>query len=115
MGVVREANIRSLLAMNNAFLGNESEALEYASRAAELQPENSDWWSAGGIYSNLYTTYMVLGDNDRALEILTFLAENGRGPSSGWAQMHPSYDGLRQDARFAAAVEQRRGIERPVM
>ena len=115
MGVVREANLRSLLALYNAFLGNRRVALAAASRAVDLQPENADAWSARGILRNVYTVYMALGQTDRALGLLTELTDGRRGPSTGWAEMHPSYDGLREDARFEAAVEARRNIERPVM
>ncbi len=115
MGVVQEANLRSLLALHNAFLGNRRVALAEASRAVELQPENADAWVAGGILGNVYTVYIGLGQTDRALDVLTELMDDWRGPSAGWAEMHPSYDGLREDARFEAAVQARRSIEKPVM
>jgi hypothetical protein len=49
--------------------------------------------------------YAWLGDNDAAIERLTFLAKTPGGPDYGQLKFDPAWDGLRGDTRFAKIVD----------
>ncbi|PYL23298.1 MAG: hypothetical protein DMF37_10170, partial [Verrucomicrobia bacterium] len=74
-------------------------------RAVELRPINDDALDGAVVITNLAMTYAWLGNNDSAIERLTFLAKAPGGPDYGQLKFDPAWDGLRSDVRFTKIVE----------
>ena len=53
-----------------AYLGEKDAALAEAQRATELLPESKDAFGGPEITAGVAEVYTILGDNDRAIEIL---------------------------------------------
>src|SRR5438876_1421812 len=65
-----DAKLRIQLAKVLAFLGKKDSALAEAQRASELQPESKDALDGPEITEGVAQICAILGDNDRAIEIL---------------------------------------------
>jgi TolB-like protein/Flp pilus assembly protein TadD len=65
-----DARLRIQLAKVLAFLGEKDPALAEAQRAGELQPESKDALDGPEITEGVAQVYAILGDNDRAIEVL---------------------------------------------
>jgi tetratricopeptide (TPR) repeat protein len=95
----------ALLGLIDAGLARKKEALTEGRRAVELRPISDDALDGVRIITKLAMIYAWLGDNDAAIERLTFLAKTPGGPDYGQLKFDPAWDGLRGDARFAKIVE----------
>src|SRR5436189_1654792 len=95
----------SMAGLIDAGLGRDKEALAKGRRAVELRPIGDDALDGAVVITNLAMTYAWLGDNDSAIERLTFLAKAPGGPDYGQLKFDPAWDGLRSDVRFTKIVE----------
>src|SRR5437867_9097864 len=95
----------SMAGLIDAGLGHDKEALAKGRRAVELRPINDDALDGAVVITNLAMTYAWLGNNDSAIERLTFLAKAPGGPDYGQLKFDPAWDGLRSDVRFTKIVE----------
>ena len=58
-----------------AYLGEKDAALAEAQRASELLPESKDAFGGPDITEGVAQVYAIVGENDRAIEILDGLVE----------------------------------------
>jgi len=100
-----DADLLAFLGLLDAGLARGSEALAEGRRAVELQPISEDALKGVYIITKLAMIYAWLGDNDAAIERLTFLAKTPGGPDYGQLKLDPAWDGLRDDTRFVKIVE----------
>jgi len=87
-----------------AQLGEKDSALREAQRAGELVPESRDAFSGPEIASGVAEVYAILGDNDRAIEILDGLLSRPSGVTAQGLKVDPIWDPLRSDPRFQALI-----------
>jgi serine/threonine-protein kinase len=90
------------LAKAQAYLGEKDAALAEAQRATELQPENRDAFEGPAITEGVAQVYAILGDNDRAIEILDGLLSRPSAVTVQSLRVNPIWDPLRNDSRFQA-------------
>jgi TolB-like protein/Flp pilus assembly protein TadD len=100
-----DGELLALLGLIDAGLSRKKEALAEGRRAVELRPISDDALDGARIITKLAMIYAWLGDNDAAIERLTFLAKTPGGPDYGQLKFDPAWDGLRGDARFAKIVD----------
>jgi TolB-like protein/Tfp pilus assembly protein PilF len=100
-----DAGLLAFLGLLDAGLARANEALAEGRRAVELRPISEDALEGVYIITKLAMIYAWLGDNDAAIERLTFLAKTPGGPDYGQLKLDPAWDGLRGDGRFAKIVE----------
>jgi len=91
-----DAKLRIRLAKVLAFLGEKAPALAEALRASELQPESKE---------GVAQVYTILGDNNRAIEILDGLLNRPSSVTVQGLRVNPIWDPLRNDPRFLALID----------
>jgi serine/threonine-protein kinase len=67
-----------------------------------LQPENRDAFEGPAITEGVAQVYAILGDNDRAIEILDGLLSRPSAVTVQSLRVNPIWDPLRNDSRFQA-------------
>jgi TolB-like protein/Flp pilus assembly protein TadD len=100
-----DATLRVQLAKVLAFLGEKDPALAEAQRARELQPESKDALDGPEITEGVAQVYAILGDNDRAIEILDGLLNRPSYVTVQGLRVNPIWDPLRSDPRFQALID----------
>jgi TolB-like protein len=94
----------SVLGLIDAALGRKSEAIAAGKRAVELLPLTKDAIKGAQMIEFLAVIYAWTGENDLAFEQLRAAARVPGYLSYGRLQLHPFWDGLRADPRFAPLV-----------
>jgi TolB-like protein/Flp pilus assembly protein TadD len=100
-----DAKLRIQLAKVLAFLGEKDSALAEAQRASELQPESRDALDGPEIAEGVAQVYTILGDKDRAIEILDGLLKRPSYVTVQGLRVNPIWDSLRNDPRFQALID----------
>jgi eukaryotic-like serine/threonine-protein kinase len=100
-----DSSLLSRLARIDAYLGHKEDALREAEKAVELKPISRDAVSGPDAATALAEVCMVLGDHDRAIQLLSEVARIPYGPSYG-ELLSPWWDDLRGDPRFAQVLEE---------
>src|SRR5438046_2230229 len=93
------------LAKTLAFLGERDAALAEAQRASELRPESKDAFGGPEIMEGVAEVHAVLGNNDRAIEILEGLLTRPSGVTAQLLKVNPIWDPLRGDPHFQALID----------
>jgi TolB-like protein/Tfp pilus assembly protein PilF len=88
-----------------AYLGEKEAALAEAQRATELLPESKDAFGGPEITVGVAEIYTILGDNNRAIQILDGLLSRPSALTVEGLKMNPIWDRLRGDARFQALLQ----------
>ena len=88
-----------------AFLGEKNAALAEAQRAAELRPESKDAFSGPEITEGVAEVHAIIGDNDRAIEILDGLLNRPSAVTAQDLKVNPIWDPLRSDPRFQGLID----------
>ncbi len=88
-----------------ACLGDKDGALAEAQRATELRPESKDAFGGPEITEGVAQVHAILGDNDRAIEILEELLGRPSAVTAQSLKVNPVWDPLRNDARFQALMQ----------
>jgi serine/threonine-protein kinase len=110
------AFIVAALAVADATLEEKNSAIDEAQRAVALLPSSKDRVSGPGFEENLALVEMMIGENSRAISILTQLLQT---PYSGWLyspcpitpallRLDPIWDPLRGDPAFQKLCEQQK-------
>jgi serine/threonine-protein kinase len=94
------AKLHMQLAKALAFLGEKDAALTEAQRASELQPESRDAFEGPEITEGVAQVQAIVGENDRAIEILDGLLSRPSAVTVQTLQVNPIWDPLRNDPRF---------------
>jgi serine/threonine-protein kinase len=98
------ADMRIQLARVLAFLGEKDRALAEAQRASELLPESKDAFSGPDITEGLAQVHAIVGENDRAIEILDGLLSRPSAVTVEILKINPIWDSLRNDPNFQALL-----------
>jgi TolB-like protein/Tfp pilus assembly protein PilF len=109
------AFVAAALAVAYAILDEKDSALKEAERAITLVPSSKDRLSGPGFEENLALVEMIIGENSRAISILTRLLQT---PYSGWLytpapitptllRLDPIWDPLRADPAFQKLCEEK--------
>jgi TolB-like protein/Tfp pilus assembly protein PilF len=88
-----------------AHLGDKNAALAQARRATELRPESKDALGGAEIAAGVAEVHAILGDNDRAIEILDGLLSRPSAVTVQGLKLNPIWDPLRSDPRFQALID----------
>jgi TolB-like protein/Tfp pilus assembly protein PilF len=88
-----------------AHLGDKDAALAQARRATELRPESKDALGGAEIAAGVAEVHAILGDNDRAIEILNGLLSRPSAVTVQGLKLNPIWDPLRSDPRFQALID----------
>lgn len=100
-----EAEARVQLAKLHAWLGEKDAALVEAQRAMQLRPESKDAFEGPQITAQVAEVYVILGDNDRAIELLDGLMSRPSELTVYGLKLSPAWDPLRKDPRFQALID----------
>ena len=90
----------SLYGLALAYLGRGPEAIAAGERGMGLAPIARDAWSGPYNQHQLVRIHLLLGNRDRALELLPPLLTVPYALSPGWLRIDPTFDPLRDDPRF---------------
>src|SRR6184192_4123825 len=88
-----------------AHLNEKDSALAEAQHATELLPESKDAFGGPEITSGVAEVYAILGDKERAIEILDGLLNRPSSITLQVLNLNPIWDPLRNDPRFQALIE----------
>ena len=99
------AEMHIQLAKVLARLGEKDAALAEARRATELLPESKDALGGPEITEGVAEVHAVLGNNDRAIEILEGLLSQPSGVTAQMLKINPIWDPLRGGPRFQALID----------
>ena len=99
-----DSSLLSRLARIDAYLGRKEDALREGEKAVELKPISRDAVAGPDAAAALAEVCMVLGDHDRAIQLLSEVARIPYGPSYG-DLLSPWWDDLRGDPRFTQVLE----------
>jgi len=83
-----------------AYLGRHAEALAAGERGAGLSPLSRDAWSGPYYQHQLARIHILLGNKEKALDLLEPLLEVPYHLSPGWLRVDPTFDPLRGNPRF---------------
>ena len=91
-----------------AYLGEKEAAIAEARRAVELRPETIDAFEGPVMTQGLAEVYAVVGDNDRAIDLLEGLLSRPSDMTVSLLESAPVWDTMRDQPRFRALVEKHR-------
>ena len=98
------AKLRIQLAKALAYLGEKDAALAEAQRASELQPERKDAFEGPEITEGVAQVQTIVGENDRAIEILDGLLSRPSSITVEYLKVNPIWDSLRNNPNFQALL-----------
>src|SRR4051812_42847503 len=92
-----------------AWLGEKDAAIAEAKRAMELLPESADAFDGPVCTQRLAEVYMIVGEHDKAIEILDGLLTRPTQVTVATVKVNPLWDPVRQDPRFIAMLKKHGG------
>ena len=92
------------LAKTLAFLGERDAAVAEARRASELRPESKDAFGGPEVTESVAQVYAILGERDRAIELLDGLLSRPSGMTVQILKVNPIWDPLRDAPNFQALL-----------
>jgi TolB-like protein/Tfp pilus assembly protein PilF len=98
------AKLHIQLAKALAHLGEKDAALAEAQRASKLQPESKDAFEGPDITEGVAQVQAIVGENDRAIEILDGLLSRPSSVTVQILKINPIWDSLRNDPGFQALL-----------
>ena len=100
-----DADAHVQLAKLHAWLGEKDAALTEAQRAMQLRPESKDAFEGPQVTGQAAEIYAILGENDRAIELLDGLMNRPSDLTVYSLKLNPVWDPLRKDPRFQALID----------
>ena len=92
--------LRIALAMAYAGLGRKNDAIHQGTLAVDERPISVDPVAAPLIMGSLARVYTMLGEKEKALDVLGKIIVVPFGPSRNYLKLDPCWDELRNDPRF---------------
>jgi serine/threonine-protein kinase len=88
-----------------AYMGRKAAAIREGQLAVRLTPVSRDAYRAPYIQHQLARIYLLLGEPERAIDMLEPLLRMPYMLSPGWLRVDPTFDPLRGNPRFRRLVE----------
>jgi non-specific serine/threonine protein kinase len=98
------AQRRVFLGLSLAYLGRKEEAVREGQRAVELVPVEKDAYLGVYLQQQLARIHIVIGEPEKALDLLEPLLKMPGILSPGWLKIDPNFDPLRGNPRFQKLV-----------
>lgn len=86
-------------------MGRKEEAVREGQRGVALQPVTADAQSGPYIQHQLARIYILLGEQEKAVDQLEPLLRIPYFLSPGWLRVDPTFDPLRKNPRFLKLVQ----------
>ncbi|MEP6993335.1 MAG: protein kinase [Acidobacteriota bacterium] len=102
--VPNDSGRRVALGMALAFLGRKEDAIREGQRAVDLDPVAKDAYGGPYVQHQLARIYILVGEPEKALDLLEPLLKIPYLLSPGWLAIDPTFDPLRQNPRFLKLV-----------
>jgi hypothetical protein len=103
-----DARYHSSLGLAYAGLGLKADAIREGRLATELCPVSMDSWSGTDFRRELARVYVMVGEQNLALDEIEFLlATPNRWTSAALFRLDPRWDALRNNPRFDRLLDQR--------
>jgi serine/threonine-protein kinase len=83
-----------------AILGRKAEAIREGQRALELLPPSVDANAPYYMQHQLARTYIMVGEQERAIDLIEPLLRANYYLTPGWLRVDPTFDPLRGNPRF---------------
>jgi serine/threonine protein kinase len=96
---------RELLGVALAYLGRKDAAVREGQRGLELTPVAANAQTGPYLQHQLARIYILLGEQEKALDQLEPLLKIPYYLSTGWLRIDPTFDPLRKNPRFQKLVE----------
>jgi tetratricopeptide (TPR) repeat protein len=95
----------AFLGLALAYLGRKAEAMKEGERAVALAPASRDGYIGPYLQHLLARIYILVGEQEKALDQLEPLLRMPYYLSPGWLKIDPSFEPLRANPRFRTLVE----------
>jgi serine/threonine-protein kinase len=99
-----DAQRRMFLGLSLAYLGRKAEATHEALEATKRVPVSADASSGTYFQHQLVRIYLLVGEPDKALDVLESLLKMPYYLSPGWLRVDPTFDPIRKHPRFVKLV-----------
>jgi TolB-like protein/Flp pilus assembly protein TadD len=93
-----------LLGVALAYTGRKAEAVQRGLKAVELVPPTEDTQSGSYFQHQLARIYILVGETEKALDVLEPLLRMPYYLSPGWLRIDPTFDPIREHPRFQRLV-----------
>ena len=104
-GAPGNAQQHTLLGVALAYLGRKTEAVREGERGVALLPVSKDAYAGAYMQHQLARIHILVGENEKALDVLEPLLKIPYVLSPGWLRIDPTFDPLRGNRRFERLVE----------
>ena len=95
----------STLGIIHAGLGNNKKAIEFGKKGMELLPVSKEFWRGSFREQDMAIIYTMLGEENKAIEILDQLLSRPFNLNVAWLKFNPLWDPLRDNPRFLSMLE----------
>jgi len=94
----------SSLGIIYAGLGDREKAVKYGMKGMELLPVSKEAWRGSFREEDMAIIYTMLGEDDKAIELLDQLLSRPYDLSVTWLKLDPMWDSLRDNPRFISLL-----------
>ncbi len=98
------AQVHAILGTALAYLGRKADAVREGRRAVELVPTTRDGYTGPYLQHQLVRIYILVGENDKALDELEPLLKTPYYLTPAWLKIDPMFDPLRKNPRFQRLI-----------
>jgi len=95
-----DAAHRAVLALAYAYLGRKAEAVREGEKAVSLVPLTKEYYLGAYYVHQLARVYTMLGEPEKAIELLRQLLARPYYLSPAWLRIDPTFEPLRKNPRF---------------
>jgi TolB-like protein len=101
-----DPRLHAQIGLAYAGLGRADEAVSEGRRATGLLPISRDAYAGAALADNLAHIYVLVGENDAAIDEIEALLSADAPVSIPWLQVDPTWDPLREHRRFQELLEE---------